>query len=92
MIKYLTGKELCEALGISTTLLYKFRKAGMPYHQLPGGRPFYLIDQVVDWLKNAEQIIAYREQNGSFQKIEDLMQVSGIGEKTFASLKDQLAI
>ena len=53
MIKYLTGKELCEALGISTTLLYKFRKAGMPYHQLPGGRPFYLIDQVVDWLKNA---------------------------------------
>ena len=25
----------------------------MPYHQLPGGRPFYLIDQVVDWLKNA---------------------------------------
>ena len=28
MIKYLTGKELCEALGISTTLLYKFRKAG----------------------------------------------------------------
>lgn len=53
MIKYLTGKELCEALGISTTLLYKFRKAGMPYHQLPGGRPFYLIDQVVDWLKDA---------------------------------------
>lgn len=42
--------------------------------------------------KKAEQIIAYREQNGSFQKIEDLMQVSGIGEKTFASLKDQLAI
>ena len=29
MIKYLTGKELCEALGISTTLLYKFRKAGI---------------------------------------------------------------
>jgi hypothetical protein len=25
----------------------------MPYHQLPGGRPFYLIDQVVDWLKDA---------------------------------------
>lgn len=42
--------------------------------------------------KKAEQIIAYREQNGSFKKIEDLMQVSGIGEKTFASLKDQLAI
>lgn len=42
--------------------------------------------------KKAEQIIAYREQNGQFKKIEDLMQVSGIGEKTFAALKDQLAL
>lgn len=42
--------------------------------------------------KKAEQIIAYRDQNGQFKKIEDLMQVSGIGEKTFAALKDQLAI
>lgn len=42
--------------------------------------------------KKAEQIIAYRDQNGQFKKIEDLMQVSGIGEKTFAALKDQLAL
>ncbi|AUJ27512.1 competence protein [Lactobacillus helveticus] len=42
--------------------------------------------------KKAEQIIAYREQNGPFKKVEDLMQVSGIGEKTFASLKDQLTV
>lgn len=42
--------------------------------------------------KKAEQIIAYREQKGQFKKIEDLMQVSGIGEKTFAALKDKLAI
>lgn len=42
--------------------------------------------------KKAEQIIAYRDQNGQFKKIEDLMQVSGIGEKTFAALKDQLEI
>lgn len=42
--------------------------------------------------KKAEKIIAYREQNGEFKKIEDLMQVSGIGEKTFAALKDQLAL
>lgn len=42
--------------------------------------------------KKAAQIIAYREEKGQFKKIEDLMQVSGIGEKTFAALKDQLAI
>ncbi|WEV39371.1 helix-hairpin-helix domain-containing protein [Lactobacillus sp. ESL0680] len=42
--------------------------------------------------KKAEQIIAYRQKNGSFKKIEDLKQVSGIGDKTFAALKDQLAV
>lgn len=47
------GKELCTELHISTTLLYKFRKSGMPYHQLPGGRPYYLIDEVLAWLRKA---------------------------------------
>lgn len=42
--------------------------------------------------KKAAQIINYREKQGPFKKISDLMQVSGIGEKTFAALKDQLAI
>lgn len=42
--------------------------------------------------KKAEQIVAYREQKGQFKKIEDLMQVSGIGEKTFATFKDKLAL
>ncbi|WEV71550.1 helix-hairpin-helix domain-containing protein [Lactobacillus sp. ESL0785] len=42
--------------------------------------------------KKAEQIIAYRQKSGNFKKIEDLKQVSGIGDKTFAALKDQLAV
>lgn len=42
--------------------------------------------------KKAEAIIAYREENGSFQTIEALMEVSGIGEKTFESLKDDLTV
>lgn len=42
--------------------------------------------------KKAQQIIAYRQKSGEFKSIEDLMQVSGIGEKTFAALKDQLEI
>lgn len=42
--------------------------------------------------KKAAQIIAYREKEGSFKKIADIMQVSGIGSKTFAALKDQLAV
>ena len=42
--------------------------------------------------KKAQQIIAYRQKSGEFKSVEDLMQVSGIGEKTFAALKDQLEI
>ncbi|MET3574709.1 helix-hairpin-helix domain-containing protein [Bhargavaea ullalensis] len=36
----------------------------------------------------AEAIIAHREQNGPFGSPEDLMQISGIGEKTFARLEE----
>ncbi|MBP2057777.1 competence protein ComEA [Lactobacillus colini] len=42
--------------------------------------------------KRAQQIISYREQNGSFKSLEDLTKISGIGEKTLAKLKDQLEL
>lgn len=40
----------------------------------------------------AQAIIDYREQNGSFKVVEDLMSVSGIGEKTFEKLKDHITV
>ena len=40
----------------------------------------------------AQAIIAYREQHGRFQYIEQLMLVDGIGEKRFAQIRDYLAI
>jgi competence protein ComEA len=40
----------------------------------------------------AKRIIAWREANGRFATIEDLMSVTGIGEKTFAELKDLVTI
>lgn len=40
----------------------------------------------------AERIIAHRDTNGGFTAVEDLMQVSGIGEKTFAALKDLVTV
>lgn len=36
----------------------------------------------------AQRIISYREENGPFQSIEDIKNVSGIGEKTYEGLKD----
>ena len=40
----------------------------------------------------AARIIEYREKNGGFKKLEDLMNVKGIGEKTFLKLKPLVTI
>lgn len=40
----------------------------------------------------AEKIIAYREENGKFSKIEDIQNVSGIGNKTFEKMKDKITV
>lgn len=42
--------------------------------------------------KKAEMIIQYREDVGLFSKIEDLMNVSGIGSKTFEAIADKITI
>jgi competence ComEA-like helix-hairpin-helix protein len=40
----------------------------------------------------ALRIIEYRETKGSFQRIEDLMEVKGIGEKRFLNLQDLIVV
>ncbi|MFC4558878.1 helix-hairpin-helix domain-containing protein [Virgibacillus kekensis] len=40
----------------------------------------------------AQAIIEYRDENGLFQKVEDLLEVSGIGEKTLENLRDFIQI
>lgn len=40
----------------------------------------------------ANDIIAYRNQNGLFKSIEDIKKVSGIGDKLFDKIKDHITI
>ena len=40
----------------------------------------------------AARILEYRQKNGGFKKIEELMNVKGIGEKTFLKLKPLVTI
>jgi competence protein ComEA len=40
----------------------------------------------------AERILEYRQKNGGFKKIEELMNVRGIGEKSFLTLKPLIVI
>ena len=42
--------------------------------------------------KTAARIVEYRQKNGPFKKIEELMNVQGIGEKSFLKLKPQLTV
>ena len=40
----------------------------------------------------AEDIIAYRAENGDFQTIEDIIKISGIKEAAFQKIKDKIMV
>ena len=40
----------------------------------------------------ASAILAYREEHGRFNSIEDIMNVPGIKESTFSKIKDKIAV
>lgn len=40
----------------------------------------------------AKSIISYREENGTFEKPEDIMNVKGIGEKIYENIKDDITV
>ena len=48
---------------------------------LPGIGPSY-----------AKRIVEYREKNGPFKRVEDLLNVQGIGEKTLEKLRDRITV
>ena len=43
-------------------------------------------------VKTAERIVLYRKAHGKFKKIEDLMNVKGIGEKKFLRLRHLITV
>ena len=40
----------------------------------------------------AKAIIEYREKNGEFKKLEDIMNVSGIGEAAYSKIKNNIKL
>ena len=64
-----------------TTLININTATQTELEQLPGIGP-----------KTAQKIIEYRETYGVFIKIEDILDVPGIGDKTFAEIKDLITI
>ena len=54
------------------------------------------VDQLADLpgvgKATAQRIVEYRQKNGGFKKIEELMNVKGIGEKSFLKLKPLITV
>ena len=42
--------------------------------------------------KTADKIIEYRNENGKFSSIDEIMNVSGIGEKKFEKIKEHITV
>jgi competence protein ComEA len=42
--------------------------------------------------KTADRIIEYRQKSGGFKKVEELMNVRGVGEKSFLKLKTLITV
>ena len=42
--------------------------------------------------KTADLVVQYRQKNGPFKKIEEIMNVKGIGEKSFLKLKPLITV
>lgn len=42
--------------------------------------------------KTAARIVEYRQKNGPFKRIEELMNIRGVGEKSFLKLRPQITV
>lgn len=77
-----TSAQKTEKTGAATTTTVNLNNASAAdLERLPGIGP-----------ATAARIVEYRQKNGAFKKIEDLMNVRGIGEKTFLSLKPLITV
>jgi len=76
-----TGQAAVKGSAKASQLLSLNRASQAELEQLPGVGPT-LAGRMLDW----------RTANGGFKKKEDLMKVSGIGQKLFASMKDLVTL
>lgn len=70
-----------EVIGVTTGKININTASKSQLESLPGIGPAF-----------AQRIIDYRNSNGPFGKVEDLVKVSGIGEKTLEKIKDKITI
>ncbi len=88
------------AFALSAPMLSAQSKSPAPKQTATAGAPVNLNTATAEQLatipgvgpKMAERIIDYRQKNGGFKKVEDLMNVSGVGEKSFLKMKPLITV
>ena len=88
------------ALALSVVVTSAQEGGARPAPGVSTGSPINLNSATVPQLEalpgigkaTAERIVEYREKNGGFKKIEELMNVRGIGEKSFLTLKPLITV
>ena len=83
MFKHLITLSL--ALGLASTLIAGGRAPQGPIN-LNTATVTELLQLPRVGVKGAERIVAFRKQHGGFRRIEEIMNVKGFGEKSFAVL------
>jgi comEA protein len=99
------SRTICSLLAVGILLAAHLQAQGTPQGSAasPASKPLVVINLNTAGVpelaalpgigeKTAARIVEYRQKNGPFKKIEELMNVQGIGEKSFLKLKPQLTV
>lgn len=94
------SRVLIAALAVALTCAASVEAQDAPKSASSAGAPLNLNAATVAQLEalpgigkaTAERIVEYRQKNGGFKKAEDLMNIQGIGEKSFLKLKPLVTV
>ena len=100
MIRMMTAIALVLGLVAATSAAAQEAPRSTSKASAPAGAPINLNTATVAQLETlpgigkstAERILEYRQKNGGFKKVEDLMNVRGIGEKSFLKMKALITV
>ena len=100
VILFVVVLAVCCLAGYPTVPLDAASQSGAEQRVVPSGPAVNLNTATVEQLqrlpgigpKTAARIVEYRQKNGGFKKIEEVMNIRGIGEKNFLKIKPQLSV
>jgi competence protein ComEA len=94
MIRMLTAIALVLALGASATAAQGSRPSSSPSTVVNINTASASMLEGLPGIgkATAERIVEYRQKSGGFKKVEELMNIRGIGEKSFLKLKPLVTV